>query len=357
MRNVVTKGVVLVFSLALVVAACGDDDAATTTAPATTTTAATTTSGGGAAVEPSIYCTGDCLEALALQADPASIDCTVGLSWNTAGHPYGATSISRTEELAATLFPNMTLYTGHGQGDAAIQTAQIEDLLTRGIDVLIVSPADAGALADVVDRAKAAGVLVIASDRAVDTEVLTYIGAENVDTGQVAGEYVAELLGGEGKVAVLQGSLGASPTIDRQRGFLETLADYPGIEVIADQSANYNRADGLRVMEDYLQRFGPGEIDAVFTHNDEMSLGAIQAIKEAGRLDEILVIGIDGQESALDAIEAGEYAGSVVYPITAREHLIAAAKACAGEPLPARIYLTAILATIENLAQIRGTTF
>ncbi|HEV7566711.1 MAG TPA: substrate-binding domain-containing protein, partial [Microbacteriaceae bacterium] len=123
------------------------------------------------------------------------------------------------------------------------------------------------------------------------------------------------------------------------------------------QPANYNRADGLRVMADFLQRFGKGKIDAVFTHNDEMSLGAIQAIKEAGRSGEIKVVGIDGETDGLNAIKSGAYAGTVVYPIDVPEHLIAAAKTCAGEKLPKRIKLSALLVTKANVGQFVGKTF
>jgi len=350
----------VLMALALFGAACGDDSGSESSDPP----AEETTPGDpveddvdepGVAPVPSPYCTDECLAAVTLQADPLSIECTVGLSWNSAGHPFGANAISRSEDAAAEFFPNMTLITGEGQGDSLTQVSQIEDLLVQGIDVLIISPTDAAALTPVVEQAKEQGVQVIASDRNVNTDVATYIGADNVLAGEVAGTHISDLLGGEGKLVVLQGSLGASPTIDRQAGLLNTLAD--GIEVLADQTANYDRAEGLVVMEDYLQRFGPGEIDAVFTHNDEMSLGAIQAIEEAGRADEIAVVGIDAQESALDAVEDGSYAATVVYAIPSPEHLLAAAKLCAGESLPERIVNAAVLVTADNVDDIRGTTF
>lgn len=359
-----TRIFVALMALALFGAACGDDSGSENTDPPSDEAPADETPDDpveddpaepGVAPVPSPYCTGDCLEAVTLQADPLSIECTVGLSWNSAGHPFGANAISRSEDAAAEFFPNMTLLAGEGQGDSLTQVSQIEDLLVQGIDVLIVSPTDAAALTPVVEQAKEQGVQVIASDRNVDTDVATYIGADNVLAGEVAGTHISDLLGGEGKLVVLQGSLGASPTIDRQAGLLNTLAD--GIEVLADQTANYDRAEGLVVMEDYLQRFGPGEIDAVFTHNDEMSLGAIQAIEEAGRADEIAVVGIDAQESALDAVEDGSYAATVVYAIPSPEHLLAAAKLCAGESLPERIVNAAVLVTADNVDDIRGTTF
>lgn len=313
--------------------------------------------GALASPKPSIFCGAACQKALTLKASPSSIDCTVGLSWNSFLHPYGATTGARTKAAQKQLFPKMKLLVSDGRGDATTQTNGIDDMLAKGVDVIIISPADAAALAPAVKRAEKQGVKVIASDRSVNAPVVTYIGADNVDTGLVAAKYIAKILKGKGNIVELQGALGASPTIDRHKGFTTVLKKYPGLKVIGSQTANYNRQEGLKVMEDFLQRFGKGEIDAVYTHNDEMSLGAIQAIKEAGRLSEIKVVGIDGQLSALKAIKRGEYAGSVVYPIDVPEHLIAAAKVCAGESLPKRIKMTATLATKQNVARFVGKTF
>jgi ribose transport system substrate-binding protein len=178
-----------------------------------------------------------------------------------------------------------------------------------------------------------------------------------VETGLNAGKYVVDLTKGQGSVIELQGSLGASPTIARHKGFMEALQASPGVKVVASQTANYDRAQGLKVTEDLLQRYGSGKVDVIFAHNDEMALGAIQAIREAGRADEIKVVGIDGQESALRLVKAGRYAGTVVYPLPVPEHIIAAAKVCAGEQLPERIKQEAPLVTKDNVAKYEGTTF
>jgi len=297
-----------------------------------------------------VYCTGDCAAALTLQADPATISCKVGVSWNSAKHPYGAASIAKTQEYAKKYFPKMEVFVADGRGDAATQTGQVDDLIARGIDVLVLSPADAAALAAAADRAKAAGIKVIASDRNVGTEVTTYIGADNVDTGLVAGQYAVKLLGGKGNVIELAGSLGASPTIDRAKGFRDAVAG-TDIKIIDSQSADYDRAKGLKVMEDLLQKWGPGQIDLVFTHNDQMSFGAIQAIKEAGRQNEIKVIGVDAESAALDAIQTGEYTGTAAYPLTYRVHTIAAAKLCAGGSVPNRIKQTPVFVDASNVTQ------
>ena len=113
------------------------------------------------------------------------------------------------------------------------------------------------------------------------------------------------------------------------------------------------RADRPHVLGDIFK----GKINAVFTHNDEMSLGAIQAIKEAGRSGEIKVVGIDGETDGLKAVKSGAYAGTVVYPIDVPEHLIAAARVCAHESLPPRIKMSALLVTKANVSQFEGKTF
>jgi ribose transport system substrate-binding protein len=340
-------GVALVAALAVAVAGCGGSSSNDSANEAFNS------------LEPgqvSLYCTGECAKALAITPKQREVTCKVGVSWSDTSFPYGAAALERTRE-AAKDFPNMEVFTTDGQGDAVTQSSQVEDLVAKGIEVLVISALDEKSLAPAVKKAEAKGVKVIASDRNVAAPVETYVGADNVEDGQVAGEYIVKLLGGKGNVVLLQGSLGASPTIDRGKGFKEALAASPEVKIIADPTANYDRQEGLSVMQDMLQRFGAGEIDAVFAENDEMSLGAIQAIKEAGRQDEIKVVGVDGQESALRVIKAGEYAGTVVYPLPVPEHLNAAAKVCSGEELPQRIKQGAPLVTEDNVAKYEGSTF
>jgi ribose transport system substrate-binding protein len=338
-------GVVLLAALGLIVAGCGESSDKGDEA-------FESLKGG----EVSIYCTGECAKELAVTEDEQKVKCKVGVSWSDTSFPYGAAALERTRE-AAKNFPNMEVFTTDGQGDAVTQSSQIEDMVAKGVEVIAISALDEKSLAPAVKKAESKGVKVIAVDRNVAAPVESYIGADNVEDGKVAGEHVAELLNGKGNVLVLQGSLGASPTIDRGKGFKEAMAENPGIKIIDEPTANYERSEGLSVMQDLLQRFGKGEIDAVFAENDEMSLGAIQAIDEAGRSEEISVVGVDGQESALQAIKAGKYAATVVYPLPVPEDLNAAAKICSGETLPKRIKQTAPLVTKENVDEYMGTTF
>jgi ribose transport system substrate-binding protein len=341
MRLQTVGAVLAAASLAGTVAACGSDSGSGSASSGNAASAAN--------IKPSIYCGTQCQSELKVNANPNDVKCKVGVSWNSAKHPYGAQTTQKTPEFAKQTFPNMKVFVTDGRGDGATQAGQVDDLLARGIDVLIVSPADAKALAAVVKRAEADGVKVIASDRQVDAPVSTYIGSDNVEAGQVVGKWVAQKFPNGAKVAELQGSLGASPTIDRDKGFREALAGTK-VQIVANNSGDYDRAQGLKVMEDYLQRFPKGQLDVVFAHNDEMALGAIQAIKEAGRT-EITVTGVDGESPALAQVKAGGYAATAGYPLTYREHTIAAAKLCADEKVPQRIKLDSTLITKDNVAK------
>ncbi|GKV73556.1 UNVERIFIED_CONTAM: substrate-binding domain-containing protein [Actinomycetes bacterium ARC8] len=307
----------------------------------------------GDKLAPSIYCGDTCQGQLELKADPAGIECKVGVSWSSASFPYGAKSTQQIPEFAKAFFPKMNVTVSDGRGDATNQSNQVSEMIAQGIKVLILSPQDANALAGVAKQATAAGIKVIAADRQVNAEVSTYIGSDNEEAGVVDGKAVAEALGGTGSVVELSGSLGASPTIARAAGFRKGL-EGSNVEVIASQTANYDRATGLKVMEDLLQRFGTGKIQAVYAHNDQMAFGAIQAIKEAGREGEIKVFGIDGEAEALDLVKDGSYAATVGYPLVVKESTIAAAKLCAGEPVEPRIKLDSTLIDQTNVDQYLG---
>lgn len=339
----------VVAALAVVAIATG-----CSTATSTGSGGATPPSGASAGhgIPLSKYCTGDCVTALQLTADPANISCKVGLSWSTTSFSYGADTLTNTQNYMAKYFPKITLYEVQGHNDAATQSGQIDELVGRGINVLIVSPVDAAAIGPAVDRALKAGIKVIASDRNVFSQgVSTYIGADNVDTGITAGKYAVQLLNGKGNVIEISGSLGASPTIDRAKGFREAIASSPDVKIIASQTGNYDQATALKVAEDMLQKYGPGSFQLLYAHGDQMALGAIQAIKEANRQNEIKVVGVDDSGPALAAIQAGDYAGAAAYPLTYQQHSVAAAKLCAGESLPTRIKMESALVTKDNAAQ------
>jgi ribose transport system substrate-binding protein len=183
-------------------------------------------------------------------------------------------------------------------------------LLIKQIDVLIVNPVDGNAVVSAITAANDAGVPVITVDRAAEGgDVVSHIASDNVAGGEMAGDFIAEQLGEEGKVVELQGIPGTSAARDRGKGFNQSMDKYAGMEVIARQPAGFDRAEGMTVMENILQ--GNPEIDAVFAHNDNMALGAMEAIAAAGRSDEIMIVGFDAIDDAVEAVKEGEMAATV----------------------------------------------
>jgi ribose transport system substrate-binding protein len=269
-------------------------------------------------------------------AEEPKEDILIGFSQANNGDVWRINQTNNVEDACKELFPGAEVVTTDGQGKPEKQTADVDDLIARGVDVLLLTPLTADALAPAAKRAMDAGIPVITLDRAVEGEVTQHIGADNKLIGRTAGQYVAEtLLGGEGgKVIEIQGVLGASATTDRNSEFVNYLKEeHPEVEVVASQTGEYRREPALKFMEDMLQRFGPGEFDVVYTHNDEMALGAVQALKAADRLDEAKVVGIDGQNEAIDAIKTGEIAATFTYDNAGNEACESAKKLLDGEEL------------------------
>lgn len=197
------------------------------------------------------------------------------------------------------------------QGNTSKQISDVEDICAQDVDYLILDAREYEASAACLDVAKKAGVEVILIDRLVKGTVgedyLTYIGTDFIWEGKEAGKWLAEALGGKGKIVEISGTAGSTAAIDRQAGFMEVVNENPDMEVIASQTADFSRSEAQSTMENILQSSG-NDIAAVFAHNDEMGLGVIQAIKGAGLEPgkDIIVVSCDGQSDAVKAVIAGE---------------------------------------------------
>lgn len=236
---------------------------------------------------------------------PAEETKTIGLAISTLNNPFfvdlEAGAKAKAQELGA------TLVTLDSQDDSATEMSNVEDLINQGVDLILINPTDSDAVKSAVEAANKAGIPVITLDRSANGgEVVSHIASDNVAGGKLAGEYIVELLGGKGNVVELEGVPGASAARERGEGFNAAIAE-SDIEVVAKQTANFDRAEGLTVMENILQ--AQPEIDAVFAHNDEMALGALEAIKASGR--DIIVVGFDATDDAKAAVEKGEMAATV----------------------------------------------
>ena len=200
-----------------------------------------------------------------------------------------------------------------GRYDASVQQAQFETMVTQRFDGIIFVPIDIEAGAAAVAVAAAAGIPVVGSNTRVNSDQLaSYIGSNDVVGGYQQAVGVFEMLGGKGNVVILEGPLGQSAQIERREGNLKALEEYPDINLLVMQPANWSRAEALARMENWLTTY-PGQIDGVVGQNDEMALGAIEAMKAAGiDVTTIPTSGIDGVTDAMLAVLAGEHDISIL---------------------------------------------
>lgn len=202
------------------------------------------------------------------------------------------------------------------QSQTAKQISDVEDLIARKVDAIFLAPREAEGFSGIFQAAKAAKIPIILIDReatgVVGTDFVTVIKSDFIQEGKRAGEWLATKTGGKAGIVELKGTTGSSVANDRSKGFMDAIKASPDMKIIASQDANFTRAEGQKVMENIIQSKGK-EITAVYAHNDEMALGAIQALKAAGMNPgkDVMVISIDGQKSALQAIIAGDMNATV----------------------------------------------
>ncbi len=235
-------------------------------------------------------------------------DYTLGLSLSTLNNPFFVTLKEGAE--AAAEAAGVTLVVVDSQDDPATEATNMEDLIQQGVDAIMVNPTDADAIVPSIEKANEAGIPVFTIDRgASGGEIVSHIASDNVAGGRMAGEFLCEALGGEGKAVELEGIAGTSAARDRGQGFNDYMStECTGVEIVARQTANFNRAEGLTVFENILQ--AEAEIDGVFAHNDEMILGAIEAAEAAGR-EGIVFVGFDAVDDAVAAVEEGKLAATI----------------------------------------------
>jgi ABC-type sugar transport system substrate-binding protein len=203
-------------------------------------------------------------------------------------------------------------------GSAAKQVADVNSMIAQGVDAIFLSPREEKPLVPAVMAAKKAGIPVFLIDRNVDNtlakpgrDFVTFIGSDFIAEGKRAGEAMVEATGGKGIILELEGSTGSSPANDRKKGFDEVIAKNPGLKIVASQSGDFARDKGRQVAESLLQAHP--EATAIFAHNDEMAIGAIAAIEAAGKKPgkDIIVVSIDGEKDALQAIVDGKLYATV----------------------------------------------
>ncbi|MFZ5916932.1 MAG: substrate-binding domain-containing protein [Chloroflexota bacterium] len=226
-----------------------------------------------------------------------------------ANNPFWATVWKGAEETAERWWTELVLNAPTSEADVDVQIAQVEDAITKGVDALVVAPTDASALNPAFDKAKEAGIPVLVIDSNTTwPDKLAFIGTDNKAGGKLAGEFICGELAAGDEVAIITGHMTAQSIADRVNGSKEAFAAC-GVEVVAELNGEHTREGGQSVMEDIIT--ANPDVKAVFCANDNMALGAVEALKAADKLAGVIVVGFDANPDAAASILASEMTATI----------------------------------------------
>jgi ribose transport system substrate-binding protein len=281
----------------------------------------------------------------------------VGFSQMENNGPWRIAETQSIKDEAAKRASKFDLIVTDAQGQTAKQVSDVEDLIARRVDVILLAPREFEGLGPALQAAKEAKIPVILIDRiAAGTpgqDYVAFVGSDFIEEGRRAGEWLDKQSKGKAGIVELTGTSGASVAQDRSQGFKNAIQGSPDMKIIASQTADFTRATAQKVMENIIQAKGK-EITAVYAHNDEMALGAIQALKDAGLKpgQDVLVVSVDGEKDALKAVARGEM--NVTVECNPRFGPIAfdtIEKYLAGDKVPPKIILQDRFFDSSNAAQ------
>lgn len=231
------------------------------------------------------------------------------------------------------------------QGQQENQIKALRSFIAQGVDAIILSPIVETGWDPVLKEAKREGIPVILSDRRIkttdDSLFTCFIGSDFVEEGRMAGRWLVEKMGGKANIVELLGTPGSAPMIDRRNGFAEVIKDYPDMKIIASQSGMFRRSKGKEIMEAFMKQYGD-RIDALYAHNDDMAIGAIQAIEDAGKKpgEDIIIVSVDAVRGAFEAMIEGKLNCTVeCNPLLGPKVFDTIEKVLAGEPVPKYSYI------------------
>lgn len=214
------------------------------------------------------------------------------------------------EAAAAEAGVNLTVLAPVQADNNEEQISAIEQSIARGVDALVVIPSDSVGIVPAIEAANRANIPVINVNTVIDpnsdTQVETFIAVENYDAAVSVAEKLVEMLNGEGDIIILEGRAGAQSSVDIVNGGNDTFAKYPGIRVVASQTAQWSRSEAIDVTQNLLQAHP--NVKAIFAANDEMAMGALEAVAQAGKAGEILITGLDANADARKAVDEGTMA-------------------------------------------------
>lgn len=271
----------------------------------------------------------------------------IGMSFQEMNNPYFISMKEALEEATEQIGAEVVI--ADAQHDVAKQINDIDDMIQKKIDILLINPTDSDGVEAAVEAAKEAGVIVVAVDAQASGPLDSFVGSRNYDAGYLAGKKMAEDLGGQGKVAILDG-IPVVPILERVEGFKAAVAENPGIEIVDTQNGKQDRAEAMKVTENMLQ--SNQDLNAIFSVNDEGALGSLGAIEASGK--DVALYSVDGHPEAIEAILSdGPFkATTAQFP---RDQVriglgMALAKLWGAEVVPEEVPIDVELQTIENAA-------
>jgi inositol transport system substrate-binding protein len=238
------------------------------------------------------------------------------------------------------------------QHSAEKQIQQVESFAAQRVDAIILNPCEVEASSPAVDRAVADGIPIVNVNSETRSAPSAFVGSRDEEAARIAIEYIAKRLGGKGNLVMMHGFMGQAAQIKRDRGARETLRKYPGLILIADQTAEWDRAKAMTLMENWIQSYGD-KINAVFAQNDEMAMGALMAIEQAKLRDKIVTVGVDSIADALEAVKAGRLDATVFQDARgqAAAAVETAVKLIHKQPVEKEVYIPFQLVTKENVGR------
>lgn len=268
----------------------------------------------------------------------------IGMSFQELDNPYFTVMKQALDEAGRSL--GAEVFVTDARHDLTKQIGDIEDLIQRRIDILLLNPTDSVGVEGAVRDAKKAGVVVVAVDAQASGPVDAFVGSKNYDAGFLAGEYLGKVLNGRGEVAILDG-IPVVPILERVRGFKAGIAKFPGLVLVATQNGKQERGTALTVTENMIQAH-PG-LSGLFSVNDGGALGALAAINASGKA--IALVSVDGLAEVVDAVVKGGAFKATVAQFPRDQVRIALGIALAkhwGASVPKEIPIDVKLLTAEN---------
>lgn len=236
------------------------------------------------------------------------------------------------------------------QRSAERQVQQVENFIAQRVDAIVLNPCEVEASSPAVEKALAAGIPVVNVNSETRAPPTAFVGSRDEESAELAMEYIARRLGGRGNVVMMHGFLGQAAQIRRDRGARAVLARYPELKLLAHQTAEWDRAKAVALMENWIQAHGTN-LHAVFAQNDEMAMGAVLALERARLKDQVVVAGVDAIADALQAVRAGRLDATVFQDARgqAGTALETAVKILRGEPYEREVFIPFRLVTRDNV--------